>query len=128
MDVMVHNLCDLAEKMPVQIVAHPTLTPSALLTLEPDVHAWWTEEREDRFIEATIQGGVAIEISNRYRLPHDRMLRKAKQAGATFSLGSDGHSEEQIARLDWAVAAASRAGIVHADLFVPDRARVVRTA
>jgi len=128
MDLMVHNLCDLAERMPVQIVAHPTLTPPVLLSLEPDVHAWWTEEREDRFIEATMRGGVAIEISNRYRLPHDRMLRKAKQAGATFSLGSDGHNEEQIARLDWAVAAAHRAGIDRADLFLPDRARVVRSA
>jgi len=128
MDLMVLNLCDLAEKMPIQIVAHPTLTPPALLRLEPDVHAWWTEEREDRFIEASIRGGVAIEISNRYRLPHDRMLRKAKQAGATFSLGSDGHTEEQIGRLDWAVMAAARAGIDRADLFIPDRAQVVRSA
>jgi histidinol phosphatase-like PHP family hydrolase len=125
MELMVLNLCDLARNMGVQIVAHPTLTPPALLALEADTHAWWTEEREDRFIEATVEGGVAIEISNRYRLPHDRMLRKAKQAGATFSLGSDGHTAAQVARLQWAEEAARRAGITRADLFVPEAARAI---
>jgi histidinol phosphatase-like PHP family hydrolase len=128
MELMVLNLCDLATNMGVDIVAHPTLTPPALLSLEADVHAWWTEDREDRFIEATLRGGVAIEISNRYRLPHDRLLRKAREAGATFSLGSDGHTASQVARLGWAVEAAKRAGIERADLFVPERARVVRSA
>lgn len=128
MELMVLNLCDLAEAMPVQIIAHPTLMPPALLALEPDVHAWWTEEREDRFIEATLRGGVAIEISNRYRLPHDRLLAKAKRAGATFSLGSDGHTAAQIGRLEWAVEAARRADIGDADLYIPERAAAVRSA
>lgn len=121
MELMVLNLCDLVGTMPVQIVAHSTLTPPALLALEPDVHAWWTEEREDRFAEAVAESGVAMEISNRYRLPHDRLLRKALQAGARFSLGSDGHQEHQIGRLEWAVETARRVGIGDADLFVPDR-------
>lgn len=128
MDLMVHNLCDLVAAMPVQILAHPTLTPPALLDLEPDVHAWWTEEREDRLVQAAVHNGVALEISNRYRLPHRRLLRRAKEAGATFSLGSDGHNHCQVARLDWAVAAARDAGISTADLFLPERARLVRTA
>lgn len=121
MEIMVHNMVDLVRTMPIQIVAHSTLTPPALLELEPDVHAWWTEEREERFVEAAAESGVAIEISNRYRLPHDRLLRKALQAGARFSLGSDGHREDQIGRLEWAVATARRVGITDADLFVPER-------
>ncbi|HET7320876.1 MAG TPA: PHP domain-containing protein [Longimicrobiaceae bacterium] len=123
MDVMVHNLCDLVRTMPIQIVAHSTLTPPVLLKLEPDVHAWWTEEREDRFVDAVVESGVALEISNRYRLPHDRLLRKARQAGARFSLGSDGHTREQVARLDWAVETAHRVGITDAELFVPEGRR-----
>lgn len=121
MEIMVHNLADLVRTMPIQIVAHATLLPPALLELEDDVHAWWTEEREDRFVEALVGSGVALEISNRYHLPHERLLRKAKQAGARFSLGSDGHNARQIARLEWATAAARAAGITDADLFVPDR-------
>lgn len=122
MEVMVANLCDLVRTMPIHIVAHPTFMPAAFWAIEDDVHAWWTEEREDRFVEAVAKSGVAMEISNRYRLPHDRLLIKARQAGARFALGSDGHRREQIARLGWAVKTARRVGITEADLFVPERA------
>jgi histidinol phosphatase-like PHP family hydrolase len=118
--LMVANLCDLVNAMPIEIVAHPTLLPPVLLRMEPAEH-WWTAEHEDRFIEALLTSGVAMEISNRYRLPHDRLLRKAREGGVRFSLGSDGHTESQIARLEWAVAAAHRAGITASDMFVPQR-------
>ena len=121
MDLMVANLCDMVRTMPVQIAAHSTLTPPALLALD-DVDAWWTAEREDRYVEAVVESGVALEVSNRYRLPHDRLLRKAREAGARFSLGSDGHTEQQVGRLEWAVETARRVGITDADLFVPERA------
>jgi histidinol phosphatase-like PHP family hydrolase len=109
--------------MPIEIVAHPTFMPAAFFSVENDVHAWWTEEREDRFVEAVVESGVALEISNRYRLPHDRLLRKAREAGAHFSLGSDGHDARQVARLDWAVETAHRVGITEADLFSPGESR-----
>lgn len=123
MDLMIANLCDLVRTMPIQIVAHSTLTPPVFLAIDPDRETWWTEEREDRFVEAVVESGVAMEISNRYQLPHDRLLRKAREAGAKFSLGSDGHTAKQIARLDWAVETAQRAGIGDQDLFVPERRR-----
>ncbi len=121
MEVLVQNVCDLVAAMPIDIVAHPTLLPPALSSIDRDVQVWWTTEREDRLIEAAIQNDVAIEISNRYRLPHARFLHKAREAGARFSLGSDGHHRHQIAQLDWAVAAAATAGITEEDLFVPGR-------
>ena len=121
MEILVANLCDMVRTMPVQIAAHSTLLPPALLALEPDVHAWWTEPREERYVQALAASGVALEISDRYRLPHDRLLARAKAAGVRFSLGSDGHSEAQVARLDWAVATARRVGIGAGELFVPER-------
>jgi len=124
MEIMVHNLCDMVTSMPIAIAAHVTLVPAALLSLEPDVEAWWTEEREDRLIEAGVRGGVAFEISNRYRLPHHRFLVKAQSAGARFSLGSDGHHLHQVCRLEWAVEAADRAGIGDDDLFIVEVDRV----
>lgn len=119
MEHMVSNLCDLVTAMPIEIVAHSTFMPVAFMEIERDVHAWWTEEREDLFVEAVAVSGVAIEISNRYRLPHDRLLRKARQAGVRFTLGSDGHRASQIATLDWAVETARRVGIGEGEMFVP---------
>jgi histidinol phosphatase-like PHP family hydrolase len=121
MELLVETLCQMVRTMPIEIAAHSTLLPPALLALEGDVLAWWTEEREERYVAALVESGVALEISNRYRLPHSRLLGRAKAAGARFSLGSDGHTEAQIARLDWALEAARSAGITDADLFVAER-------
>jgi histidinol phosphatase-like PHP family hydrolase len=121
MDAMVANLCEMVGTMPIRIAAHSTLTPPALFALEDDVDAWWSPEREDRYVEALAASGVALEISNRYQLPHDRLLIKARQAGVRFSLGSDGHSARQVARLDWAAETARRVGVGDDDLFVPER-------
>lgn len=111
MELIVSNLCDLVRTMPIELVAHATLLPPALLEREPDPLYWWSEPREDRFIEAVVESGVAIEISNRYRLPHERLLRKAREAGARFSLGSDAHLARQVGMLDWSIAQARSAGI-----------------
>jgi histidinol phosphatase-like PHP family hydrolase len=119
MSALVDNLCQLVTTMPISIVAHSTLIPPALFAIEPDVEAWWTEEREERFVMAAVNRGVAIEISNRYRLPHRRILERARAAGARFSLGSDGHTRPQIGQLGWAVNAAREAGIGDDNLFVP---------
>jgi histidinol phosphatase-like PHP family hydrolase len=121
MELLASNLCDMVRDMPIEIAAHSTFIPPAFNRLEPDVHAWWTEEREDRYVEALEESGVALEISNRYRLPHDRLLAKALQAGVRFSLGSDGHSEKQVAALDWAAETARRVGVTERELFVPER-------
>jgi histidinol phosphatase-like PHP family hydrolase len=121
MEIMAANLCDMVRAMPIEIAAHSTMLPPALLALEADVHAWWTEPREDLYVEALAESGVALEISNRYRLPHDRLLRKALEAGVRFSLGSDGHDRHQVARLEWAVETARRVGIGERHLFVPER-------
>jgi histidinol phosphatase-like PHP family hydrolase len=123
MEALAENVCRMVRTMPIQIAAHSTLTPPALFALEADVHAWWTPEREDRYVDALLQSGVAMEISNRYRLPHDRLLVKARQAGVRFTLGSDGHTEAQVGKLGWAVETARRVGVTDADLFVPERRR-----
>lgn len=123
MEIMVANLCDMVRAMPIHIAAHSTFMPPALLALDPDVHAWWTGEREDRYVDALREGGVALEISNRYKLPHDRLLVKAREAGVRFSLGSDGHARHQVAALEWAAETARRVGVTERELFVPERRR-----
>lgn len=120
MEIMVDNLCELVRVMPIHIAAHSTFMPAAFTALERDVHAWWTDEREDRFVDALREGGVAMEISNRYRLPHDRLLVKAREAGVRFSLGSDGHSAKQVAELGWAAETARRVGIAEGQMFAPE--------
>jgi histidinol phosphatase-like PHP family hydrolase len=123
MEILVDNLCDLVRQMPIDILAHPTLIPPALLRHEPDLAHWWTEPREERLVSALRGSGVALEISNRYRLPHDGLLARARDAGVRFSLGSDGHSEDEVGRLEWSRATARRLEIGEERIFLPARAR-----
>jgi histidinol phosphatase-like PHP family hydrolase len=112
----VDNLERFAHEMPVDILAHPTLLPRPFLHIP--VEELWTEEREERAVKALLEAGIAFEISNRYR-PHERFVRRAFAAGVRFALGSDGHTEEQVADVAFPLAFARRIGARDADLYDP---------
>jgi histidinol phosphatase-like PHP family hydrolase len=106
----------LAAEMPVDILAHPTLVTLPFRALDVDV--LWTEEREARMIEAMYQAGIAFEISARYP-PHERIVRRAVERGLRISLGSDGHTREQVANLAKPLALARALGVHDEDLYDP---------
>jgi histidinol phosphatase-like PHP family hydrolase len=116
MDAHVDNLEQFAAGMPVDILAHPTLLPMALRKMP--LEELWTEPREERAVAALARAGIAFEISNRYR-PHDRFVRRAVDAGVRISLGSDGHTAEQVGRIAWPRELAARLGVADDQLFDP---------
>ncbi len=92
MEIHVAALERFAAEMPVDILAHPTLLPVPLRALP--IESLWTEARETRAVAALRGGGIAFEISNRYR-PHERFVQRAHAAGVRLSLGSDGHTRRR---------------------------------
>jgi histidinol phosphatase-like PHP family hydrolase len=118
MDFHVAALEQFAAEMPVDILAHPTLLPVPLRVLP--IESLWTEAREARAVAALRGGGIAFEISNRYR-PHERFVRRAHAAGVRLSLGSDGHSAEGVGDIEWPLALARSIGVRDADLYDPFR-------
>jgi histidinol phosphatase-like PHP family hydrolase len=105
-----------ANEMPVDILAHPTLLPLPLRLLPPET--LWTESRETRAVTALRRGGVAFEISNRYR-PHERFVRRAHSAGVRLSLGSDGHTADGVGDVAWPLELARSVGVRDEDLYDP---------
>lgn len=103
-------------EMPVDVFAHPTLVPLEYRALPPEL--LWTEEVEERAVEAIYRAGVAFEVSNRYR-PHERLVRRAVDRGVRLSLGSDGHTLEQVAALEWPLALARSLGVPDESLYDP---------
>ena len=116
MDAHVKNLERMAGEMPIDVFAHPTLLPLPLRPLP--LESLWTEEREARAVEALFRAGIAFEISNRYR-PHERFVARAIARGVRISLGSDGHTVEQVADLAWPLALARRLGVQDEELYDP---------
>jgi len=116
MDAHVADLELFAAEMPVDILSHPTLLPLGLRRLP--LEELWTEEREERAVEALYRAGIAFEISNRYR-PHQRFVRRAVDRGVRISLGSDGHTPEQVGDLAFPLDLARRVGVRDEDLYDP---------
>lgn len=116
MEAHLANLARLAREMPIDILAHPTLLPLPWRQLP--LEELWTEEREERAVELLRDAGIAFEISNRYR-PHERFVRRAVSAGVRVSLGSDGHSAEQVAEISFPLAMARRLGVAESELYDP---------
>lgn len=112
------NLERLAVEMPVDILAHPTLLPIPLRRMPSE--ELWTEDLEERLVQALSAAGIAFEISNRYR-PHDSVVRRAVDAGVRVSLGSDGHTREQVGRVAGPLALARHFGVKDTDIYDPAR-------
>ena len=118
MDAHVSSLETLAAEMPIDVFAHPTLISPSLRHIDP--HVLWTEAHEERLVGALRDAGIAFEISNRYR-PHQRIVRRAADSGVRLSLGSDGHSREQVADVAHPLALARALGVRDEDLYDPTR-------
>jgi len=118
MGAHVASLERLAAEMPVDIIAHPAIAPPAIHHVALEER--WTEELEERAVRALAAAGIAFELSNRYPV-HDRLVRRAHSAGVRFSLGSDGHTREQVADVSGPLAIARRAGVRDEDLYDPER-------
>jgi len=118
MEAHLANLERFAREMPVDVLAHPTLLPLSLRRFH--LEELWTEQREERAASALAAAGIAFEVSNRYR-PHERFVRRVHEAGVRISLGSDGHTEEQVADLEFPLAVARSVGVPDEALYDPRR-------
>lgn len=116
MDIHLDNAERFAREMPVDIIAHPTLVPMSLRRLP--VEAVWTEAREERLVEALLRAGIAFELSARYP-PHERLVRRGAAAGLRLSLGSDGHTANQVGDIVGPLALARAVGVRDEDLYDP---------
>ncbi len=106
----------LAESMPIEIFAHPTLVPHVLRGVAPE--ELWSEQDEERLVQALKRNGICFEVSNRYRA-HPRLLQRAVAAGVRISLGSDGHQRDQIGNLEWPLQVTRSLGVPDDALYDP---------
>ena len=100
---------------PVDIYVNPTFLPAVIAS---HYERLWTDERIDRLIRILAKNQVALEINSRYRLPSEKILRKAKEAGLKFSFGTNNPGND-LGRLDYSIEMIDKLGLTYKDMFMP---------
>jgi len=117
-DEIVERTVHLLTHTPMDILAIPTFLPESL---EKDRARLWTEPRIRRIVDAAAQHQVAVEMSDRYRVPGLAFLQMAKEAGCKFTLGTGNSSATDLQRSDYGLEMITQLKLSWQDLWVPTR-------
>jgi len=115
MDMYVNRILGVLNHEPIDIHANPTVLPDVLAA---DYDQLWTPERMQKVIEAAKRNDVAIEISNRYRVPSAAFIKAARKAGVKFSFGTN-NGDRNLGRDEYGVQMVKECGLTWQDMFVP---------
>jgi hypothetical protein len=116
MEMYVDRILSVLNDEPIDIYVNPTFLPEVIAD---DYDALWTEARMQQVIDAAVANDIAIEINARYKIPSERFIRLAKEAGATFSCGTN-NTDANLGRLAYCLDMIEAVGLTWQDMFVPD--------
>jgi histidinol phosphatase-like PHP family hydrolase len=98
MDRYLDFYVEILENEKINILANPTFLP---ICLAPDYYKLWTEKRMDKVIRYAVKNKVALEINSVYQYPKKPFIEMAKEAGAKFTFGSNGHNIRELKNYDY---------------------------
>ena len=115
MDELVSQIVGVMTNEPIDLYVNSTFLPDEL---QPEYDALWTEERMDKVIHAAVANNIGIEINARYKIPSEIFIKRAKAAGAKFSMGTNNTGKE-LGTLDYAIEMIEKCGLEPDDFFKP---------
>ena len=113
MDQLVSQIVGVMQDEPIDLYVNSTFLPDIL---QPEYDALWTKERMDKVINAAVSNNIAIEINARYKIPSATFIKRAKTAGAKFSMGTN-NVDKNLGTLDYAIDMIDECGLVPSDFF-----------
>jgi len=123
MDQLVDRIVKIVRTEPIDIYVNPTYLPSEIAEGYDEL---WTEERMDRVVAALVESGVALEINNRNRIPSIPFLQRAKEAGVTFTIGTNNGGADDLGRMDYAIEAINALDLSSQDMWIPGKSAPAR--
>ncbi len=117
MDQLVDQIVGVMENEPIDIYVNSTYLPDVL---QPEYDSLWTEKRMDKIIHAAVQNNIAIEINARYKIPSATFIKKAKEAGVRFSMGTN-NVDKDLGTLDYAIEMIDVCRLEPKDFFKPTK-------
>jgi len=70
-------------------------------------------------IAALIEGEVALEINNRFRIPSEAFIKRAKEAGVKFTFGTNNGGADDLGRMEYAIEMIEACGLEASDMWIP---------
>jgi hypothetical protein len=117
MDYMVNTLVGILNNEPINIYVNSTYLPEQMADRYDH---FWTEERMDKVITAAKEHNIAIEINNRFKIPSAAFIKKAKEAGVKFTVGTN-NADENFSGAEYAQQMIKECNLTEADFFVPQK-------
>jgi hypothetical protein len=117
MDELVSKIESVVSQEPIDIHVNPTFLPAVIANKYDEL---WTDARIERFVNVLAKNGVALEINSRYRLPSEKILRKAKEAGVKFTFGTN-NTGADLGTLDYSFEIKEKLGLTYKDMFMPKK-------
>ncbi len=115
MDYLVNTLVKILETEPIDVYVNSTFLPQQMADRYDQ---FWTEERMDKVIKAAKDNNVAIEINNRYKIPSATFIKRAKAAGAKFTVGTN-NADENFSGAEYALKMIEECKLSEQDFFLP---------
>ncbi|WP_321286772.1 family 16 glycoside hydrolase [uncultured Sunxiuqinia sp.] len=115
MEQLVSKIEAIVSKEPIDIYVNPTYLPEKIAAKYDEL---WTDERIDRIVKVLVENNVALEINSRLKLPSEKILQKAKDAGVKFSFGTN-NVTPNFGRLEYSLEMIEKLGLTYKDMFLP---------
>jgi histidinol phosphatase-like PHP family hydrolase len=117
MDYLVKTLVKILNTEPIDIYVNSTFLPAQM---QNRYDQFWTPERMDKVINAAKANHIAIEINNRYKIPSETFIKRAKKAGVKFTVGTN-NTDENFSGAAYALEMIKKCKLKESDFFLPVR-------
>jgi histidinol phosphatase-like PHP family hydrolase len=115
MDYLVNTLVKILNTEPINIYVNSTFLPAQM---QNRYDQFWTPERMDKVINAAKANNIAIEINNRYKIPSETFIKRAKKAGVKFTIGTN-NTDENFSGAAYALEMIKKCKLEESDFFLP---------
>ena len=118
MEMLVGKIVGILDNEPIDIYVNPTFLPEVIAA---QYDALWTGERMQKVVDALVRNRIALEINSRYRIPSAAFIRKAKQAGVKFTLGTNNAGNKDLGRSEYGLQMVRECSLTWQDMWMPKR-------
>lgn len=116
MDLIVDQTVKILSNEPADIFANAFFLPDFL---NDRFDQMWTPERVARVLDVMRENGIALEISARYLIPNEYIIREAKKRGIKFTYGTN-NVDADFGRLEYSIDMTKKCGLTAADMWFPN--------